>query len=134
MTTGPNPKLLSRFCGPFKIPRKVGQVGYKLQLSTSSSVHLVIHVNQLHKYLFLGETKVDDMVLVEYVEPPTQSHELEKVLDYHDLHSQYHVCQQTLIKWKDKLKEDSTWKNISIMWKRISTFVFEDKNSSTRGE
>ena len=68
---GPIPKLSPRFRGPFKIFKKVGQVAYKLQLLESSKVHPVFHVSRLRKYLFPGKNKVDDTVLVEFVEPPT---------------------------------------------------------------
>ena len=74
---------------------------------------------------------MDDMVLVECVEPPTQPHEPKKVLDYHNSHTQHHVCPN---KPKDRPMEGSTWENTSVMWKRHSNFIFKDKNSSTRGE
>ena len=72
--------------------------------------------------------------LVEYTEPPIQPHEPEKILDYHDLRTRNHVRRQVLVKWKDRPNEGSTWENISTLKKRFPTFVFEDENSSKRGE
>ena len=77
---------------------------------------------------------MDPGVLVEYMEPPIQPHEPKKVLDYHDLRTRHHVRRQVLVKWKDRPNESSTWENISALNKRFPNFVFEDKNSSKRGE
>ena len=68
------------------------------------------------------------------MEPLAQLHEPEKALDYHNLQTRQHVQRQAFIKWKDRLEDDSTWENISVLRKRYPTFVFEDENSSIRGE
>ena len=46
---GSVPKLLPRFCGPFKIVKRVGEVAYKLELPPTSKVHPVVHVSHLRK-------------------------------------------------------------------------------------
>ena len=52
MRFGKKGKLSPRFIGPFEILSRVGEVDYKLALSTSlSSVHPVFHVSMLRKYI-----------------------------------------------------------------------------------
>ena len=77
---------LKKFCGPFKILKKVGEVAYKLELLAHSKVHPVFHVSPLRKRLIGMERPV-----VEYVEPPILPHEPERVLDYHMLRTRHQV-------------------------------------------
>ncbi|XP_058784831.1 uncharacterized protein LOC131659692 [Vicia villosa] len=46
----PSQKLASRFCGPFTVIKRVGQVAYLLDLPSSSRVHPVFHVSLLRPY------------------------------------------------------------------------------------
>ena len=133
LSTGPIPKLSPRFCGPFKILKKVGQVAYKLELPASSKVHPVFHVSRLRKRLYSEDNVVDPGILVEYTESPVQPHEPERILDSHELRTRHHIRHQVLVKWKDRPDEGSTWENISTLKKRFPTFVFTNKNSSKRG-
>ena len=94
----------------------------------------MFHLICLRKQLYNDDNVVNRGFLVEYTKPPVQPHEPEKVLDYHDLSTRNHVCCQVLVKWKDRPNEGSTWENISTLKKRFPTFVFEDENSSKRGE
>ena len=78
---GPVPKLSPRFCGPFKILKRVGEVAYKLELPPTSKVHLVFHVSCLRKRLYNQDNVVDSGIMVEFMEPPIQPHEPEKFLE-----------------------------------------------------
>lgn len=49
-------KLSSKFCGPFKILQRVGQVAYALELAPDSRIHDVFHISQLK--VFCGEPPV----------------------------------------------------------------------------
>lgn len=52
MRFGRKEKLSSRFIGPFKILRKMGEVAYELALPPDlSHVHNVFHVSMLRKYM-----------------------------------------------------------------------------------
>ncbi|MCO5570270.1 hypothetical protein L7F22_023989 [Adiantum nelumboides] len=46
MKTGKCDKLSPRYCGLFKILKKIGGVAYKLELPESSQVHPVFHVSK----------------------------------------------------------------------------------------
>ena len=44
-------KLAPRYCGPFQILSRIGQVAYQLALSTNLRVHNVFHISILKKYV-----------------------------------------------------------------------------------
>ena len=130
LKTGPSPKLSPRFCGPFKILKRVGSLAYKLELPDNSQVHPVFHVSRLRKHLQRDDNVLNQDALVEFIEPPTLPHEPESIMDAHELRTRHHVRQQVLVKWKDRPVEGATWENVSTLKKRYPNFVFEDKNFS----
>ena len=134
LKTGAVAKLSPRYCGPFRILKKIGDVAYKLDLPPNVHVHPVFHVSRLRKRLMPNTNTVDNDVLVDLIEPPVQPHEPERILDYHEQRTRHHVRKQALVKWKDRPEEGSTWENISVLRKTFPTFVFEDENASPRGE
>ena len=77
---------------------------------------------------------MDEGILVEFNKPPSQPHELKWILDHHELRTCHHIHSQLLVKQKDRLDKGSTWENISTLCKKLPTFVFEGKNSSSRGD
>ena len=85
LKTGPYPKLLPRFCGPFKILKRVGSLAYKLELPENSQVHPVFHVSRLQKHLQRDDNVLNQDALVEFIEPPTLPHEPESIMDTHEL-------------------------------------------------
>ena len=101
LSTGPIPKLSPRYCGPFRVLKRVGNVAYKLKLLEQYKVHPVFHVSSLHKRLHDRDNVVDTGVLVEYIKPPVEPHEPKRILDHHELCTRNHIRKQVLVKWKD---------------------------------
>ena len=133
LKTGIVAKLSPRYCGPFTILKRIGQVAYKLALPEHSKVHPVFHVSRLRKQLGQNDNVVDTGVLVDIIEPPSVPHEPECILDMHEQRTRHNVRQQVLVKWKDRPEEGSTWENVSVLKKRFPSFVFEDENIFSRG-
>ena len=135
LSTGPVPKLSPRYCGPFRVLQRVGNVAYKLELLEQFKVHPIFHVSRLRKRLHDGDNVVDTGVLVEYTKPPMEPHEPKRILDRHELRTRNHIRnKQVLVKWKDRPDKGSTWENASTLRQRFPQFVFEDQNSFKRGE
>jgi hypothetical protein len=44
-------KLAARYCGPFEMIGRIGPVDYMIALATSMSVHNVLHVSLVKKYI-----------------------------------------------------------------------------------
>ena len=101
-----NEKLSPRFYYPFPILQCVGQVAYKLQVPTSSTIHPVFHISQLRPivgnvppYLDLPtHLSVDLELLVE----------LEDMLGYRIVGPSIPYDVEVLIKWKDLPAQEAT--------------------------
>ena len=84
LLTGPVRKISPRYCGPFTIVKKVGEMAYKLDLPPTSRIHPMFHVSRLKKQLKGDANIVDEGLLVELIEPPSLPHEPKRILDYHE--------------------------------------------------
>ncbi|MCO5584795.1 hypothetical protein L7F22_038727 [Adiantum nelumboides] len=91
MKTGKCDKLSARYCGHFKILKKIGDVAYKLELPESSQVHPVFHVNKLKKSVHGLENIVSPNILVDLIEPPRTPHESERILGSHFQSKRYNL-------------------------------------------
>ena len=89
MKMGKCDKLYPRYCGLFKILKKIGDVAYKLELRESSCVHLVFHVSKLKKSIHELENIAFPKILVDFIKSPKLLHELEKILGYQDRKTQH---------------------------------------------
>ena len=105
LKTGPVARLSPRYCGPFTTLKRVGQVASKLELPEHLKVHPVFHVSRLREQLGQNDNIIDRGVLVDMIEPPSVPHELECILDTHELRTRHHVTRQVLGKWSNRLEE-----------------------------
>ncbi|MCO5609896.1 hypothetical protein L7F22_064130 [Adiantum nelumboides] len=108
MKTGKCDKLSPRYCGPFKILKKIGDVAYKLELPESSRVHPVFHVSRLKKSIHGLENVVSPDILVDLIEPQKIPHDPKRILGYRDRHTRHKVYQEVLVKWTDVEEEAAT--------------------------
>ncbi|MCO5610193.1 hypothetical protein L7F22_064429 [Adiantum nelumboides] len=106
MKTGKCDKLSPRYCGPFKILKKLGDVAYKLELPESFQVHPVFHISRLKKSIHGLENVVSPDILVDLIEPPKISCEPKTILGYRD--TRHKVYQEVLVKWTDVEEEATT--------------------------
>ena len=134
MKMGKCNKLSPRYCGLFKILKRIGDVAYKLELSESSQVHPVFHVSKLKKSVHGLENVVSLKVLVDLIEPPQMPHEPEKVLRYFDRQTRHKVHQEVLVKWIDRDEEAATWELRRAISKKFPQFVFLGQELFLRGE
>ena len=66
LTLGKHKKLAYRYCGPFKVTKRIGEQAYELKLPPHLYVHNVFHVSLLKQYI-LDPSHIlnhDDTILV----------------------------------------------------------------------
>ena len=108
-------KLSKRFYGPFCILERIGPVAYRLQLPTSSKIHIVFHVSLLKPYRGDTPTTLDPL-------PPLQSDnhpvvEPLSILDWKWDTNYTPPVQKVLVQWTGLAPEDTTWED----WDSICT-------------
>ena len=64
LSLGKYKKLSPRYCGPYKVIKKIREEAYKLKLPTHLKVHDVFHVNLLKPYILDPTHVLDDEQIV----------------------------------------------------------------------
>ena len=89
--------------------QNIGTMAYKLELPSSSRVHLVFHVSCLNKVI--GENIPVHTILPELYEEGKIILEPEAVMETRTQQLRNRSISEYLIKWKNLPTEDSTWED-----------------------
>ena len=101
-------QLSPRYCGPFEILSRIGQVAYQLALPPNLRVYNVFHISVLKKYVhdathFINQNDVQ-------VEPEGYFLvEPDCILERREIMLQNLTIGQVKVKWKHLSPEESTW-------------------------
>ena len=107
-------KLAPRYCGPFEILAKVGQIAYHLALPPNIKVHNVFHVSILKIYVDDVSHVIDWNVI--HVEPEGEFQVgLEPILDRRELLLRNRTIRQVNVQWKHLSPEEANWELESNM-------------------
>ena len=107
-------KLAPRYCGPFEILSRIGQVAYQLALPPNLRVHNVFHISVLKKYVH-DATRVVNQNDVQ-VEPEEYFLvEQDCILGQREITLQNHTIGQVKVQWKHLSPEEATWELESNM-------------------
>ena len=107
-------KLAPRYCGPFEILSRIGQVAYQLALPLNLRVHNVFHIYVLKKYVHDATHVVNwNDVQVEpegyfLVEPDC-------ILGRREITLRNRTIGQVKVQWKHLSLEEATWELESNM-------------------
>jgi hypothetical protein len=118
------PKLSSKWYGPFRILKKVGNVAYQLHLPTEAKIHDVFHVNQLKKHLGPkavphpklpavtdeGKVKIAPIAILERRQVPRSAGEYDVAIP------------QWLIHWDSMTVDEATWEDAEIIQQSFPDF------------
>ena len=107
-------KLAPRYCIPFEILARVGQVAYQLALPPNLKIHNVFHVSILKKYIH-DVTHVIDWNVIQ-VEPERDFLvELDCILDKREMFLWNCTIGQVKVQWKHLSPDEATWELESDM-------------------
>ena len=108
-------KLSPKYYGPHKVLQKIGTMAYKLELPTTSRLHLVFHVSCLKKVI--GDKLPVQTILPELDEEGKIILESETVIETRTRQLRNRSISEYLIKWKNLSAEDSTWEDENFIQK-----------------
>ena len=108
-------KLSPNYYGPYKVLQKIGTMAYKLELPSSSRVHLVFHVSCLKKVI--GENLPVQTIFPELDEELKIILEPKAVTETRTRQLRNRSISEYLIKWKNLPTKDSTWEDENFIQK-----------------
>ena len=123
---GKSRKLSPRFCGPFEIVKRIGQVVYELKLPDDWQIHNVFHVGLLRKYVSNTNHILPDLPKVD---PEAELlAEPKKILKMDNQHLRNKTFRRFLVKCKDYPEEEASWEREVDFRQDYSNFVIEDND------
>jgi hypothetical protein len=110
-------KPTSKWYGPYRVMKKVGQVAYQLQLPLGTKIHDVFHVNQLKKHLGKAAVPNASLPLVtsegKVKTAPLavlQRRQISRSAGEYDI-----VVPQWLIYWENMSEHEATWEDAKFI-------------------
>jgi hypothetical protein len=99
--------LMTKYYGPFKILSKTGPAAYKLQLPTTTEIHLVFHVSQLKRHIGPKAVPEGNLPLV----TPEGYIKLDPVavIDTRAMPRREEIITQWKVKWHNLTDDQATW-------------------------
>ena len=108
-------KIEPRYCHPFEILSRIGQVAYQLALPPNLRVHNVFHIFVLKKYVHDATHVVNQNDV--HIEPEGYFLvELDYILGWREITLWNCTIGQVKVQWKHLSLEEATWKLKSHMW------------------
>ena len=120
-------KLSPKFFGPHQIIRKISPVAYELKLPNKSQIHNVFHVFSLKTHL--GQHQSAQTTLSTLDEEGKLVLEPEAIINIRERRLCSRIIKEYLIKWKNCLEEDASWKTKKFIQQHPSLPYFEGKPS-----
>jgi hypothetical protein len=99
-------KLAPKFCDPYTILKRVGQVAYQLAFPSHSKIHHVFHVSYLKKVI--GAMFQTQTNLLELDEEGSIFLQPQAFLDQHEHLLHQRTIKEVLVQWKDTTPIDAT--------------------------
>lgn len=106
-------KLAPKFYGPYQVLQRIGEVAYKLALSTTSKIHTVFYVSCLKKVV--GKNCRFQIIRPELDEEGSLWLLTKLVLDTCKTNLCGCTIEEVLIKWKDTSPKVVRWEPINII-------------------
>jgi hypothetical protein len=127
----PFPKLSYKFYGPFTVPERVGNAAYRLELPSTSLIHLMFHISQLKPYtpdytpVFSTLPVVDDFSAMR-MEP-------EAILERCLVKKGNAATPQVRVKWTGLPESSATWEDWSVLVARFPSATSCGQAGSSAG-
>ena len=107
---GKHKKLAYKYCGPFKVTKRIGEQAYKLKLLSHLLVYNVLHVNLLKQYIpnLSHVLDHDDTILVSQGEFQMEP---EQILEIKERQLCHKNTREAFVLWKHLPNEDASCEN-----------------------
>ena len=105
-------KLLPKYYGPYKVLPMIGNMAHKLELTTSSRMHPIVHVSSLKKVI--GDKIPAQTIFPELDEEGKIIFEPKEVIETRTRQLRDRSILEYLSKWKNLPTEYSTWKDENL--------------------
>ena len=107
-------KLAPRYCGPFEIMSRMGQVADQLDLLPNLKVHNFFHISILKRYIH-DATHVINWNDVQVESEGDFLVELDCILDKREIFLHNRTIEKVKVQWKHLSPEEATWELESHM-------------------
>ena len=115
-------KLSARYCGPYRITKKINDQAYELLLPPHVKVHNVFHISLLKRYVpDVNHILDDELPLV--TQKGTLDITPEAILQTRVCTLRNRIINEYLIKWTSYPVEDATWEREDLLQKEYPEFL-----------